>query len=150
MFVQAELEANEVTEPRHKHSYRYPSVPSSMPPRKFPVPQLKPPIGTRIQNKKTHPGLPDAPQSRRSKLEMEEVHAQQAQKKEEEKNTLANNLKTVARIEDELLQEDVQRRTSNHLSQGIVPFQPFSSVVDKEGSDVAPPLTRQDSVERKY
>lgn len=123
-----------------------------MPPRKYPLPQLKPPIGTRSQNKNVHPGLHPslAPQFRRSKQEMEAWRAQQAQEKEEKKKTLVNNLKTVAQIEDELLQEDVQRRTSNHLSQGIVPFKPFSSVVDKEGSDVARSSTVQNIVERKY
>jgi hypothetical protein len=119
-----------------------------MPPRKFPIPQLKPPIGTRSQNKNVHPGLRDAPQSRRSRQEMEDVRAQQAQKEEQEKKNLVNNLKTVGEIEDELLQEDVLRRTSNHRSQGIVPFQPIFSVVDKEGSDVALPSASQDGVER--
>ena len=133
-----------------KNSYRYPSVPSSMAPRKFPIPQLKPPIGTRSQNKNAHPGLRDAPQSRRSRQEMEEVRAQEARKEEEEKKTLINNLKNVAQIEDELLHEDVQRRTSNHHDriEGIVPFKPFSSAADNEGtdSDMVCSLT----VERKY
>lgn len=55
---------------------------------------------------------------------MEEVRAQQARVKEEEKSRLEKNLKAAAQIEDELLQEDVQLRTSNHQSQGIAPFKP--------------------------
>ncbi|KIM41783.1 hypothetical protein M413DRAFT_410062 [Hebeloma cylindrosporum] len=95
-----------------------------MAPRNFPAPQLKP--STRSKNKDAHPGQPviDAKQPRRSKQEMEVVRAQQAREQEEEKTRLETNLKAVAQIEDELLQEDIQRRTSNHRSVGIAPFKP--------------------------
>ena len=95
-----------------------------MAPRNFPVPRLRP--STRSKNKDAHPGQPviDAKQPRRSKQEMEEVRAKKAQDQEEEKNRLEKNLKTAAQIEDELLQEDIQRRTSNRQSQGIAPFKP--------------------------
>ena len=106
-----------------------------MPP-KFPPPQLT--IGTRSQNKNAHPGMPDAKQSRRSKQEMQEVHAREAQQAEEEKARLVNGLKIAAQIEDEQLQEDVQRRTSNHQSQGITPFNPHLRAM---GSDMAAPRT---------
>ena len=108
-----------------------------MPP-KFPPPQLT--IGTRAQNKNAHPGKPvvDARQSRCSKQEMQEVRAQEAQQAAEEKARLANGLKLAAQIEDELLQEDVQRHTSNHQSQGIMPFNPHLRVM---GSDMAAPGT---------
>ena len=55
---------------------------------------------------------------------MQEVRAREAQQAEEEKARLVNGLKTAAQIEDELLQEDVQRRTLNHQSQGITLFNP--------------------------
>lgn len=116
-----------------------------MPP-KFPVPQLKAPIGTRSQNKNVHPGKPvlDAKQSRRSKQEMEEVRAQNAQRGEEEKARLVKGLKSAAQIEDELLQEDIQRRTSIHRSQGIAPFNPHLQAV---GNDVASLSAGHDSTE---
>ena len=96
-----------------------------MAPCNFPAPQLKP--STRSKNKDAHPGQPvlDAKQARRSRQEMEEVRAQQAREQEEEKIRLEKNLKAAAQIEDELLQEDVQRRTSNHQSKGIAPFKPL-------------------------
>jgi len=114
-----------------------------MPP-KFPPPQLT--IGTRSQNKNVHPGKPvvDARQSRCSNQEMQEVRAQEAQEAEEEKSHLVNSLKTVAQIEDELLREDVQRRTSNHQSQRITPFNPHLRAM---GSDVAAPRTGHKSTE---
>jgi len=63
-----------------------------MPP-KFLSPQLT--IGTCSQNKNAHPGKPvfDAGQSRRSKQDMQEVHAREAQQAEEEKARLVNGLK---------------------------------------------------------
>ena len=106
-----------------------------MPP-KFPPPQLT--IGTRSQNKNAHPGMPDAKPSCCSKQEMQEVCAQEAQQAEEEKARLVNGLKIAAQIEDEQLQEDVQRCTSNHQSQGITPFNPHLRAM---GSDVAAPRT---------
>ena len=47
------------------------------------------------------------------------MRAREAQQAEEEKARLVNGLKTAAQIEDELLQEDVQRCTPNHQSQGM-------------------------------
>jgi hypothetical protein len=123
----------QTTHAKKKNLTRQHHLPSPMPP-KFPPPQLT--IGTRAQNKNAHPGKPvvDARQSRRSKQQMQEVRAQEAQQAVEDKARLANGLKLVAQIEDELLQEDVQRRTSNHQSQGIMPFNPHLQVM---GSDVA-------------
>lgn len=113
---------------------------SPMPPRKFPTPQLKAQaaIGTRSQNKNVHPGKPvlDAKQNRRSKQEMDELRAQKAQQVDDEKVRLVKGLKTAAQIEDDLLQEDIQRRTSNHRSEGITPFNPHLRAV---GSDIAKP-----------
>jgi hypothetical protein len=129
VFVQTE--ANEVVENQTTRTIfclLSPSISSSitslMAPRIFPAPQLKP--STRSKNKDAHPGQPviDATQTRRSRQEMEEVRAKQAQEQEEEKKCLEKNLKAAAQIEDELLQEDIQRRTSNRQSQGIAPFKP--------------------------
>ena len=126
-----------------------------MPPSKFPPPQLKPPIGTRTRNKNVHPGKVqlDAQQSRRTKQEMEKVRAQMAQQAEEKKTRLANNLKNAAQIEDELQKEDVERHTSNHRSQGIMPFNPHLPAVNNKGSDMEFSSTKRrskrDSSERE-
>ena len=137
------MEVNEAIEKKtthakkkNKHCNRC-DLPFPMPP-KFPPLQFT--IGTRSQNKNAHPGKPvvDARQSRRSKQEMQEVRAREAQQAEEEKARLVNGLKIAAQIEDELLQEDVQRRTSNHQSQGITPFNPHLRAM---GGDVAAPRT---------
>ena len=69
---------------------------------------------------------------------MQEVRAREAQQVEE-KARLVNGLKTAAQIEDELLQEDVQRCTSNHQSQGITLFNPHLRAMS---SNVAAPRTR--------
>ena len=93
-------------------------------------------IGTRSQNKNVHPGKPvlDAKQNRRLKQEIEEVRAQKSQQVDEEKARLTKGLKTAAQIEDKILQEDIQRRTSNHR-EVITPFNPHLRAA---GSDVAP------------
>jgi hypothetical protein len=88
-------------------------------PSKFP-PQLA--IGTRSQNKHAHPGMPDAKQSHRSKQKIQDLCAWEAQQAEQEQARLINGLKIAAQIEDKQVEEDVQQCTSNHQSQGIMPF----------------------------
>jgi hypothetical protein len=107
-------------------------------PQNFPTPQLKASIGTRSQNKNVHPGKPvlDAKQSRCSKQEMDEVRAQKAEQAGQEKVRLVKGLKAAAQIEDDLVQEDIHRRTSNRRSEGITPFNPHLRAV---GTGVAKP-----------
>ena len=74
---------------------------------------------------------------------------QMAQQAEEKKTCLANNLKSAAQIEDELQKEDVEWHTSNHRSQGFVPFNPHFPAVNNKGNDMESPSTMRDSSERE-
>jgi hypothetical protein len=94
--------------------------------------------GTCSQNKNTHPEMPDAKQSHRSKQAMSEVHAYKAQQGKKEKTCVMSSFKRAAQIEDHPLEEDGEQHTSNHQSQAITPLVPDVPV---RGSDVAAPGT---------
>lgn len=77
-------------------------------------------LSTRAKNKQTHPGLPDAPNPRRS---TEEVQAQKAQKQAEEivkaKHAL-EALRTLAAFEEEQSRQDA--RTSSPVDDEEIPL----------------------------
>jgi hypothetical protein len=64
---------------------------------------------TRQRNKDQHPGIADAPKSRRSHAEMEAIRLETAQKKKITEEEKKKALKYVAEVEDTLRNEDIGR-----------------------------------------
>lgn len=67
------------------------------------------PMKTRQRNKAQHPGIADAPKSRRSHAEMEAIRLETAQKKKIAEEEKKKALKHVAEVEDTLRNEDIGR-----------------------------------------
>jgi hypothetical protein len=74
------------------------------------------PMKTRQRNKDQHPGVADAPKSRRSHAEMEALRLETAQKKKITEEEKQKALKHVAEVEDTLRNEDIGREVTRRAA----------------------------------